>query len=262
MKSVSLRVLGAEAIGTAILIVGGPGSAILAGDRIGMLGVSLAFGFSLLIAAYLVGSISGCHINPAVTLAMWLTRKVPGAQAITSVVGQVIGGFAGALIVFFAAGGSDGYRRGGFAANGWAQLSARGSNIAATIFVEIVFTALLVLVVLGTTNKRFPAAMAPVTAGLTLTLIHLVTIPVDNTSVNPIRSLVTAVFSDWDLDYLQQVWVFILFPLVGAVLGVVLWLVIDEERLEATLLDNPQTRYSRDQVDKVAHKVTDAIDRH
>ncbi|MEY4373019.1 MAG: hypothetical protein RL219_1788 [Actinomycetota bacterium] len=260
MKAINLRVLGAEAIGTAILIVGGPGSAVLAGDKIGMLGVSLAFGFSLLIAAYLVGAVSGCHINPAVTLAMWLTKKVSGSQAITSVVGQAVGGFAGGFIVLFAAGGSSGYYRGGFAANGWAQLSSRGSNVAATIFVEIVFTALLVLVVLGTTNKKFPAAMAPVAAGLTLTLIHLVTIPVDNTSVNPIRSLVTAAFADRNLDYLQQVWVFLLFPLVGAVLGVVLWLIIDEERLEATLLDNPQTRYSRDQVGKVAHKVTDALE--
>ncbi len=259
MASVSLRVLGAEAIGTAILIVGGPGSAVLAGDRIGMLGVSLAFGFSLLIAAYLVGSVSGCHINPAVTLAMWLTKKVSGAQAITSVAGQLGGGFVGGFVVLFAAGGSAGYYRGSFAANGWAQYSARGSNIAATIFVEIVFTALLVMVVLATTGQRFPAAMAPVAAGLTLTLIHLVTIPVDNTSVNPVRSLVTASFADRNLDHLEQLWVFLLFPLVGAVLGVVLWLIIDEKRLEATLLDNPQTRYSRDQVEKVALKVTDAL---
>jgi aquaporin Z len=254
------RILAAEAVGTAILVMGGPGTAVLAGNRVGVLGVALAFGFSLLVAAYLVGSVSGCHVNPAVTLAMWLTRKVTTTQAVVSVIGQVLGGVAGAAVIYGVASGRPGFERGSFASNGWAQLSLDGYNLGAVIVVEVVFTAVLVAVVVATTNKSFPAAMGPVAAGLTLAVIHLITIPVDGTSVNPVRSLSTALFSDWDTDHLQQLWVFIVFPLVGAVVGVVAWLVVDDATLESTMLDTVQTRYVRDLADDLADDVVDKIE--
>jgi aquaporin Z len=254
------RVMAAEAIGTAILIMGGPGAAIIAGDRIGTLGIAFAFGLSLLTAAYLVGHISGCHVNPAVTLAWWITRKIETPQAVAAVIGQIIGGFLGATIVFGIASGLDGYDRGTFAANGWGANMGSGYGLGATIVVEVVFTALLVLVLLGSTYRNFPATIGGLLAGLTLTLIHLVTIPVDNTSVNPVRSLVTAVFA-WDKDPLSQLWVFIVFPLIGSMLGVVVWLVVDDEvRLEDTRLDTEVTRTVRDAADTVGDKVSDAVD--
>ena len=254
------RIFAAEALGTAILVMGGPGSAVLAGDRIGVLGVALAFGFSLMVAAYLVGHVSGCHVNPAITLAMWITRKVSSTRALFSVAGQIVGGIGGAAIIYGIASGREGYSRGGFASNGWAQLSLGGYGLGATIVAEVVFTAILVVVVLGTTTERFPGAMGPVAAGMTLALIHLVTIPVDGTSVNPVRSLSTAIFSDPDLDHLQQLWVFIVFPLVGAVVGVIAWLIVDDATLESTLLDTVQTRYIRDTADKVGDSVVDAVE--
>lgn len=254
------RVFAAEALGTAILIMGGPGSAILAGNEIGQLGISLAFGLSLLVAAYLIGNVSGCHINPAVTLAMWIARKVDGRRALHCVGGQLVGGIGGAAIIYGIASSLEGYQRDRFAANGWAQLSPGGYGLGAAIIVEVVFTALLVVVVLGTTNRRFPAGMGPVAVGLALTVIHLITIPVDATSVNPVRSLSTALFADPNEDYLQQLWLFIVFPLIGAVLGVVAWLIVDEATLETTLLDTVQTRYVRDVSDNVVDKVEHGFD--
>ena len=138
MEPGNARIVAAEALGTAILILGGPGTAILAGDRVGLLGIALGFGFSLMIAAYLIGHISGCHINPAVTFAMWITRKVSSKRAIASVVGQLIGGVGGAAIIYGIASGRDGYQRGSFAANGWGKLSANGYGLGSTIVVEIV----------------------------------------------------------------------------------------------------------------------------
>lgn len=254
------RIVAAEAIGTAILIFGGPGTAILAGDDVGVLGIALGFGLSLMIAAYLIGHISGCHINPAVTLAMWLTKKVSSKRAIASVAGQLVGGIGAAAIVYGIASGRDGYQRGGFASNGWGKLSQNGYGLGSTIIVEIVLTAVLVLVVLGTTHAKFPAAMGPVAAGMTLTVIHLISIPVDSTSVNPARSIATAVFSDPDLDHLKQLWAFIVFPLIGAVVGVIAWLVIDDSALESTRLDTGVTRAVRDAADKVADEVDDTLD--
>jgi len=135
-----------------------------------------------------------------------------------------------------------------------------GYGLGSTIIVEIVLTAVLVLVVLGTTNAKFPAAMGPVAAGMTLTVIHLISIPVDSTSVNPARSIATAVFSDPDLDHLKQLWAFIVFPLVGAVVGVVAWLVIDDSALESTRLNSGATRVLRDAADSAADQVDGALD--
>ena len=254
-----VRILVAELFGTMILIMGGPGSAILAADHIHVAGVATAFGLSLLIAAYTVGPISGCHINPAVTLAMWLTRKVPTRSLPAYLIGQIVGAFAGAAVIFSIANGIDGFSaKDNFAANAWGAKNGF-YPVGSMIVVEIVFTALLVFVVLSTTTQKFTASQGGLVAGLTLALIHLVTIPVDNTSVNPVRSLATAVFQRGDA--LEQIWAFILFPLVGGVVGVLAWLAVDEARLEDTMLKNDALIGARDQMTKVADSVEGALDK-
>jgi aquaporin Z len=266
------RIMVAEGVGTAVLMLGGPGVAILAGDRVGMLGVSLGFGLSLLVMAYCIGPISGCHINPAVTLGMWLARKVNGRHAIAAVIGQIVGAIAGAAMIWGIARGNDSFARGNFASNGYDRIPFTDSNpaaiggkpfysLGAAMAVEILFTALLVLVVLFTTSKRFSVGFGGLVVGLTLTLIHMVTIPVDNTSVNPARSLGAALFANGDSDALAQLWVFIVFPLIGAVVGVIAWLVLDDARLEDTLLaEVPGAVAVRDVVDEAAEEVNDALD--
>ncbi len=259
------RIFAAEIVGTAVLILGGPGTAILASAAVGnTVGIALGFGLSLLIMAYVIGPISGCHINPAVTLGLYLAKKVNGAHAVFAVAGQVIGAVLGAAIVYGIASGQKGYHRGQFAANLWTY-GDKYFGLGAAIVVEIVFTALLVMVVLFTTTRNFTPGMGGLVAGLTLTLIHLVTIPVDNTSVNPARSLATALFADSSTDALQQLWAFILFPLVGAVVGVLLFLVLDETRLEDTLLvDVPGLVEARDRIEigggEIVESVEDALD--
>jgi aquaporin Z len=266
------RIMVAEGVGTAVLMLGGPGVAILAGDRVGMLGVSLGFGLSLLVMAYCIGPISGCHINPAVTLGMWLARKVNGRHAIAAVIGQIIGAIAGAALIWGIARGNDSFARGNFASNGYDRIPFTDTNppaiggkpffsLGAAMAVEILFTALLVLVVLFTTSKRFSVGFGGLVVGLTLTLIHMITIPVDNTSVNPARSLGAALFANGDSDALAQLWVFIVFPLIGAVVGVIAWLVLDDARLEDTLLaEVPGAVAVRDVVDEAAEEVNDALD--
>jgi aquaporin Z len=245
----------AELVGTTVLILAGPGSAILAGDQIGNVGVALSFGFALLIMAYVIGPVSGCHINPAVTLGMLLSKKIPLRHAVYAWVAQVVGGIFGAAIIFGIASGREGWERGPFASNGWDRNGLSG--LGATIVVEIVFTALLVFVVLSTTGRRFAPGFGGLAAGITLVLIHLVTIPVDNTGVNPARSIATAIFADADPSALGQLWAFIVFPLIGAVVGVFVWLLIDEATLESTLLDSDFLRKTRDVVDDVVDDVLD-----
>lgn len=254
------RILGAETVGTAVLMLGGPGSAILAGDRIGTLGVALAFGFSLMIMAYVIGPVSGCHINPAVTLGFLLTRKIDLARAVFSWIGQVLGAAIGGGIILGIAGGQDAFQRGSFAGNRWTVPGVGGYGLGATIVVEVVFTALLVVVVLATTGKKFAVGFGGLTAGITLALIHMVTIPVDNTSVNPARSFGSAIYATLDSDVLEQLWAFVLFPLVGAVLGVVVWLMIDEARLESTELFTPGLAAARDALDDALEEVVEEID--
>ena len=256
------RILGAEALGTAVLMVGGPGTAILAGDSITRLGVCLAFGFSLLIMAYVIGPVSGCHINPAVTLGLLLARKIRMGHAVFAWIGQLIGAVIGGFIIWGIASGVDGWQRGSFASNGWAELSPGGYGLGATIVVEIIFTALLVLVVLSTTSKGFSPGFGGLTVGLTLALIHMVTISVDNTSVNPARSIGSAIFADIDSHALQQLWAFIVFPLIGAVVGVFLWLMIDDARLESTELFLPGVAQARDLADKLLDEVVEEVDEH
>jgi aquaporin Z len=254
-----MKILVAEAVGTLVLMLGGPGSAILAGDGIGTLGVALAFGFSLLVAAYAIGPVSGCHINPAVTLGLWLMKKVDTAKVPFYVVGQLIGAALGGLLIFTIAESLDGFdAKNNFAANGWADHSPNNYGFGAMVVVEIVFTALLVFVVLSTTSPKFSASQGGIVVGITLALIHLVTIPIDNTSVNPARSIGTAIFAG--SDAMEQLWAFIVFPLIGAVVGLLVWLAVDDERLEGTMLGRTPLVGARDAVVGLAEKAADAVD--
>ena len=233
-----LRIGLAEAIGTAVLVIGGAGTAIFAtggfdeGLSVGILGVALAFGFSLLTMAYLIGRISGCHINPAVTIGMLVTRKLEVAKSAPYFIGQFVGGIIGAGLIALILVGTDGYlamaQDAGFASNGYGAHSPAGFDLVSVAIIEIVVTAVFVLLVLGTTNEiGVPKGFGPIAAGIGLALVHMISIPVSNTSVNPARSLATAVFQgDWALG---QVWAFLLFPAIGALLAGAIWLVIDRQ---------------------------------
>ena len=227
-----MRIAVAEAVGTAILIIGGPGTAILSGGQVGQLGIAVAFGLSLFAMVYTVGHISGCHVNPAVTLAAWAARRVDGAKVPFYVAGQVVGGVIGALVVFMVATGKSGFSasKSGFASNGYGAHSPAGYNLGAVAVVEIVCTAIFVLVILAATRKGAPTTIAGVAIGLTLTLVHLVSIPVSNTSVNPVRSFATALVQHgWALE---QLWAFIVFPIIGGVLGAIIWLAVDPDEFK------------------------------
>jgi aquaporin Z len=233
----NVRIPIAEAFGTAVLVIGGPGTAIFATGgfneslSVGILGVSLAFGLSLLCMAYLIGRISGCHINPAVTIGMVMAKKLEPVKSIPYFVAQFVGGIIGAGILALALSGTEGYfgqaQDAGFASNGYGEHSPAGFDLLSVAIVEIVVTAIFVLIVLGTTSiKGVPTGFGPIAAGFGLTLVHLISIPVSNTSVNPARSLATAVFQgDWALG---QVWAFIVFPAIGAVVAGLLWIVLGE----------------------------------
>jgi len=211
----------AEAVGTFVLVFGGCGSAVLAGDKIGFLGVSLAFGLALLAMVYAIGPISGCHINPAVTVGLLLSKKLDARYAGGYVIAQVVGAVVAAgVLLLIAKGLPAGYDPAvaGFAANGYGAHSPTGYGLGAALVAEIVLTAFLVLTVLGATDISAPVGFAGIPIGLVLTLIHLVGIPVTNTSVNPARSIGPAVFvGGWALS---QLWLFVLAPLLGAVLAV------------------------------------------
>lgn len=259
-----LRVFAAEAVGTGVLMLIGPGSAVLAVDKIGLYGVAFAFGLALLIMAYTIGHVSGCHINPAVTLSFWLTRKITGVQAAYYWVAQVVGAVVGGLAIFIISKNGDldqttnGAGHQIFAANGWGTKIGSPFGIGSAITVEILFTALLVFVVLATTTKGYPVGFGGVAVGLTLTAIHLATIPVDNTSVNPARSLGAAVFSGGDA--LSQLWVFIIFPLIGAGLGVLAWLLVHEDRLESSVVgDQTALLAARDRAAGIATQAPDRL---
>lgn len=228
------RLFAAEAIGTAVLVLGGCGTAILATGAfgqvtVGVLGVATAFGLSLLILAYAIGGISGCHVNPAVTLGMVLAGRMKIATAGIYWLAQAVGGLIGGLILYATVKASGFTQPPGFASNGFGQHSPGGFKLGSVAIIEIVMTALLVLVVLSTTHPKFPAGFGGLAVGGTLWLIHLISIPVSNTSVNPARSLAVAPFAaeTWPL---QQLWAFIVFPLAGAVVGAALWMVVGGTR--------------------------------
>ena len=217
------RRLGAEFLGTAWLVFGGCGSAVLAAAfpalGIGFAGVALAFGLTVLTMAYAVGHVSGAHFNPAVTVGLWAGGRFPGREIGPYVLAQVAGAVAGAGLLYLIATGKPGFDvpGSGFASNGFGAHSPGGYSLMAAFITELVLTFVFVRVILGATDKRAPAGFAPIAIGLCLTLIHLISIPVTNTSVNPARSTGPAIFvGGWALE---QLWLFWLAPLVGAVLG-------------------------------------------
>ena len=217
-----MKKLAAEVFGTFWLVFGGCGSAVLAAAfpelGIGFAGVALAFGLTVLTMAYAVGGISGGHFNPAVTIGLTAAGRFKGGDVPGYVIAQVVGGIAGALVLYLIASGkADFSTAGGFASNGYGEHSPGGYSMLSALIAEVVLTAFFLIVILGATGKKAPAGFAPIAIGLALTLIHLISIPVTNTSVNPARSIAVAVFTGgWAL---QQLWLFIVAPIVGAVIG-------------------------------------------
>ncbi len=214
----------AEFVGTFVLVFGGCGAAVLAGDKIGFAGVALAFGLSLLAMVYTIGHVSGCHINPAVTLGLLIAKKFEPRYAIGYWVAQIVGGIvAAACLLIIAKGAPNGYDPGtlGFAANGFGAHSPGHYGLGAALLTEVILTFFLVLTVIGATDLKAPVGFAGIPIGLVLVLIHLVGIPVTNTSVNPARSIGPALFvGGWAL---QQLWLFLLAPLAGAALAAVVY---------------------------------------
>jgi aquaporin Z len=217
------RIAAAEFVGTFVLVFGGVGSAVIAGEVIGALGVAFAFGLSLLAMAYAIGPISGCHINPAVTVGLAVSRRITWPETVSYFVGQVLGAVVAAFLLFIIVSSPEGaydLSESGFGANGYGDHSPAGYPLIAALIVEIVLTGLLVFTVLSATDRIANVAFAGLPIGLVLTLIHLVSIPIDNTSVNPARSLGPAVFvGGWALE---QLWLFIVAPIAGAIGGALL----------------------------------------
>jgi aquaporin Z len=217
-----MKQYGAEFVGTFWLVLGGCGSAVLAAAfpnvGIGLLGVALAFGLTVLTIAYAIGHISGCHLNPAVSIGLWAGGRFPANKLVPYIVAQVLGAIAAGAILFIIASGKTGFDvSAGFACNGYAEHSPGGYSLLASLVTEVVMTLMFLLVILGATDKQAPSGSAPIAIGLALTLIHLISIPVTNTSVNPARSTGVAVFAgDWAV---AQLWLFWLAPIIGAVLG-------------------------------------------
>jgi aquaporin Z len=218
--------LGAEFIGTFWLVLGGCGSAVLAAAfpdvGIGLLGVSLAFGLTVLTMAFAIGHISGCHLNPAVSIGLWSGGRFSTAELGPYIVAQIAGGLAGAAVLYVIASGQAGFDvTAGFASNGYGEHSPGGYSLIAALVTEIVMTFMFLMIILGATDKRAPQGFAPIAIGLGLTLIHLISIPVTNTSVNPARSTGVAIFQgDWAVS---QLWLFWLAPVVGAILAGVVY---------------------------------------
>lgn len=215
----------AEALGTFWLVFGGCGSAVLAAAfdgtdsnlGIGLTGVSLAFGLTVLTMAYAIGHISGCHLNPAVTLGLVAGGRHPAGEAAPYIGAQTLGAIVAGAVLFAIASGRAGFEAGGFASNGFGELSPGGYSMLAAFLIEAVLTFFFLMVIMGATDTRAPAGFAPIAIGLCLTLIHLVSIPVTNTSVNPARSIGPALFAG--TDAIAQLWLFILAPVVGALIA-------------------------------------------
>jgi aquaporin Z len=219
------RKLSAEAFGTFWLVFGGCGSALIAAGfpdvGIGFVGVSLAFGLTVLTMAYAVGGISGGHFNPAVSLGLAVAGRFEYRELIPYWIAQLVGGIVAAALLYLICSGKTGWMPGGFASNGYDANSPDGYSMLSALITEIVLTAFFLIVILGSTSKVAPVGFAPIAIGLGLTLIHLISIPVTNTSVNPARSIATAIFAQ--NGALGQVWLFILAPLVGAAIGAAIW---------------------------------------
>lgn len=225
--------LAAEFIGTFWLVLGGCGSAVLAAAfpevGIGLAGVSLAFGLTVLTMAYAVGHISGCHLNPAVTVGLWAGGRHPAGEVLPYIVVQVLGAVAGALVLLMIASGQPGFDvSGGLASNGYGTHSPGGYSLASGFLTEVVMTLVFLVIILGATDRRAPAGFAPIAIGLGLTLIHLISIPVTNTSVNPARSTGPALMvGDWALG---QLWLFWVAPILGALVAGYLYRWLGDEK--------------------------------
>lgn len=227
-----MKKLIAECIGTAWLVLGGCGSAVLAAAYpdlgIGFVGVSLAFGLTVLTMVYAIGHISGCHLNPAVSVGLWIGGRFPKKDLLPYIIAQIIGGILGASILYTVAIGNGNPEIGSFAANGYGMHSPGGYDMISALVIEAVLTFMFLLVILGATHAKAPKGFAGIAIGLALTLIHLISIPVTNTSVNPARSISQALFvQGWTLD---QLWLFIVAPLVGAALAGIVYTFVSKEK--------------------------------
>ena len=223
----------AEFLGTFWLILGGCGSAVLAAAfpevGIGLLGVSLAFGLTVLTMAFAIGHISGCHLNPAVSIGLWAGGRFPAKELLPYIIAQVLGGIVAGGILYLIASGKAGFDpSAGFATNGYGAHSPGGYSLLSALITEVVMTMVFLVVILGATDKRAPQGFAPIAIGLCLTLIHLISIPVTNTSVNPARSTGVAVFAgDWAM---AQLWLFWVAPIIGGVIGAAVYRLIGEKK--------------------------------
>ncbi|WP_219116181.1 aquaporin Z [Janthinobacterium sp. UMAB-56] len=228
-----MKQYGAEFLGTFWLVLGGCGSAVLAagfpGLGIGFAGVALAFGLTVLTMAYAIGHISGCHLNPAVSIGLWAGGRFPASQLLPYIIAQVLGAIVAGGVLYVIASGQAGFDVSkGFASNGYGAHSPGGYSMLSALVIEIVLTMFFLIVILGATDKRAPAGFAPLPIGLALTLIHLISIPVTNTSVNPARSTGVALYvGDWATS---QLWLFWLAPIIGALLGALAYRLIAGEK--------------------------------
>lgn len=225
------KLVAAEALGTFWLVFGGCGSAIFAAAfpelGIGFYGVALAFGLTVLTMAYTVGGISGGHFNPAVSVGLTVAGRFPVSRLAPYIIAQLAGAIIAAAALYFIASGKAGFEAGGFAANGYGEHSPGGYSMQSALIIEVILTAFFLIVILGTTHGRAPVGFAPLAIGLSLTLIHLISIPVTNTSVNPARSTSQALFADsWALG---QLWLFWIAPILGAVIGALIWKTVGEK---------------------------------
>jgi len=221
----------AELIGTFWLVLGGCGSAVLAAGipdlGLGYLGVSLAFGLTVVTMAYAIGHISGCHLNPAVSVGLVMGGRFSAKDLPFYVVAQVLGAILAATVIYVIASGQAGFNIGGFAANGYGELSPHKYSFQAALVTEVVMTAVFLFIIMGATDKRAPAGLAPLAIGLTLALIHMISIPVTNTSVNPARSTSQALFAGG--AYIDQLWLFWLAPIFGGIIGALVYNLIADE---------------------------------
>lgn len=215
----------AELIGTFWLVLGGCGSAVLAAGipelGLGYLGVSFAFGLTVVTMAYAIGHISGCHLNPAVSIGLVAGGRFKAAELPHYIVAQVIGAVLAATVIYLIASGKAGFEIGGFAANGYGEASPHGYSLQAALISEVVLTAVFLFIIMGATDARAPAGLAPLAIGLTLSLIHMISIPVTNTSVNPARSTSQAIFAGG--IYMEQLWLFWVAPIVGGIIGALVY---------------------------------------
>ena len=227
-----MKKLVAEFIGTLWLVLGGCGSAVLAAAYpelgIGFVGVAIAFGLTVVTMSYAIGHISGCHLNPAVSIGLWIGGRFDKKELLPYIVAQVLGGIAGAGILYIIASGKAGFEIGGFAANGYGEHSPGGYSLFAALVTEIVMTFMFLIIILGATHSEASKGFAGLEIGLGLTLIHLISIPVTNTSVNPARSISQAIFAGgWALE---QLWLFIVAPIVAAILAGLIYKIISTEK--------------------------------